>query len=92
MTAIDYKGEEFLTAVKLTSSSSKIPMNKMTFKADLSKSIILTKNQHTGLNCFDLQKETYFAYFPFELISMENQEAKQLFVLPPGTNALKFEF
>ena len=84
MIEIDYKGEKFLTAVKLTSSVSNVPENKITFTADLLKSIILTKDQQTELNCSALEKETYFAYFPFELNSMENQEAKQPFVLPPG--------
>ena len=53
--AIDYPTEDTLKAVKLTGDPN-VPMNKVTFTADLTKGIALTKDEQKQLSCDDLKK------------------------------------
>jgi len=80
--AVYYPDESTLKAVKL-SGDHNVPMNKVTFTADLKKGIILSKEEQEGMDCEELEAKRYPFYFDYSKM----QEMIQPFVMPENIDA-----
>ena len=86
--AINYPSSDTLEVVKLTGDPN-VPMNKITFKADLQKCIFLSKEEQRRLYCEALEDSDNL-YF-----ESPNNQCSQPFLLPPDIildSPIEFEY
>jgi len=62
MIKLDYPNDNTLQGMKLTGDLN-VPMNKLTFEADLTKGVVLSEEEQRELECHDLKEKSY----PFHL-------------------------
>ena len=82
--AINYPSAEVLEGIKITGDPN-IPMNKVTFRADLKKAMILSKEEQKDADCESLISTMdlhSYQCFDFESDQASSQTTSQPFVMP----------
>lgn len=80
--AIDYPSDGKMEGTKLTGDPN-VPMNKVSFWADLTKAMVLTREDQTGVDCQMLMSSNDL--FTYQNINFKSdvQPLPQPFILPP---------